>query len=246
MSFDDLLHDRLHEPDGSPITPDADAFARRLVRHDRIVIARRISLTGITLAVALIVALNAGAAHRRVEVNQRPAHGTATSAPTTVPPTTNAVTNTTTPLHVVVAPTTAPASATTSPAPATTALPAPTTVATPAPTTVVTPPTTVPARTTPTSIWTSPSPTWYAYATYGSGAGDGKTGPYDIYYGRAKPGLTITGNAPGYAFGQTTADANGHWSMKIIFHNMAVGQTVTMWLASQYGASKFLFTRTAS
>lgn len=223
MTIEDVLRDALCEADRRPVAPpDVAGLARRLARHDRMVVTRRIAVAGGGLAAAVAVAVGTVGDARGETVDVRPADA---------PPVTEDAPATTT-------------TTTTTAAPATTAPPVPIATA-PAPPPAATPVTAAPAppATTAPAPAPEPAPTvaWSAQATWGSCDLDP---PYDEYHGTAEPGTVVSVTSP-YGSGSTTAGADGHWYVKVEFPGAPVGETFGVNVSSAQGSATFEFTRTA-
>lgn len=82
---------------------------------------------------------------------------------------------------------------------------------------------------------------FYAKQKYGS---CGEEVPYDVFWGKAKPGATITASS---AYGGNSVKANeeGHWEMKVTFAAAPVGKTFEVVVKASTGEKKvFKFTNT--
>lgn len=80
-----------------------------------------------------------------------------------------------------------------------------------------------------------------AHQKYGS---CGEEVPYDVFYGNAKPGATITASSE-YGSNSTTANDDGKWEMKVTFPDSPQGKTFNVKIKSSTGQSKtFAFTNT--
>jgi hypothetical protein len=83
-------------------------------------------------------------------------------------------------------------------------------------------------------VWgTYPFTSWYeepapvaktANSTYGTCAEDP---PYDIYYGTAPEGTSVSISSP-YGSGETTANASGEWSKQVFFTGATIGEPFTV------------------
>lgn len=72
----------------------------------------------------------------------------------------------------------------------------------------------------------------------------GEEVPYDVFYGKAKPGAKITASSE-YGSNSTTANEHGKWEMKVKFPDSPVGKTFKVTIKSSTGESKtFKFTNT--
>jgi len=227
MTLEDLVRDALLEADRRPLPPpDVPALARRLDRHDRLVVVRRCAVAGAGLTAAVVAGLLTVGDARGETVDVRPADAPVEASTTTT--TTSAPTTSTTP------PTTA---ATTTPTPPTSPEPATPTPVTAAPT----PPAAPPAADEPAPHEPAPPVGWSAHAAWGSCNLDP---PYDEYSGTAAPGTAVSVSSP-YGSGTTTADAEGHWYVKVEFPGAPLGETFEVTVSSAQGSATFGFTRTA-
>ncbi|MGI9666281.1 MAG: hypothetical protein ACR2N2_04150 [Acidimicrobiia bacterium] len=86
-----------------------------------------------------------------------------------------------------------------------------------------------------------PKSEFYAKQKYGS---CGEEVPYDVFWGKAMPGATITASSP-YGGNSVTANAEGHWEMKVTFASAPVGKTFEVGIKASTGEKKgFKFTNT--
>lgn len=227
MTLEDLVRDALVEADRRPLPPpDVSALVRRLARHDRLVVVRRCAVAGAGLTAAVVAGLLAVGDARGETVDVRPAEAPVEAPATTT--TTAAPTTTTAPPPTAATTTTAPPAPTPEPPAATpvTAAPAPSAA----------PPAAEPAPHEP-----APPVGWSANAAWGSCDLDP---PYDEYSGTAAPGTTVSVSSP-YGSGTTTADADGHWYVKVEFPGAPLGETFAVTVSSAQGSATFDFTRTA-
>lgn len=82
---------------------------------------------------------------------------------------------------------------------------------------------------------------FWAKQKYGS---CGEAVPYDVFYGTAKPGTTISVTSP-YGSGSTTATEHGEWKVKVEFPGAPAGETFTVTVSASTGESKtFTFLNT--
>lgn len=80
-----------------------------------------------------------------------------------------------------------------------------------------------------------------AYQTYGTCSLEV---PYDVFYGKAKPGTKITASSA-YGSGSTTANENGKWELKVFFADAPANKTFSVKLKASTGQSQsFSFTAT--
>lgn len=83
--------------------------------------------------------------------------------------------------------------------------------------------------------------TFTAKQKYGS---CGENVPYDVFYGKAAPGSTITVSSP-HGSGSTTVGESGHWELKVKFPNAPASETFTVTVSASTGESKtFTFVNT--
>ena len=73
-----------------------------------------------------------------------------------------------------------------------------------------------------------------AYATFGSCSEDP---PYDVYYGKAKPGSKVSITSA-YGSGQTFADGEGHWEVKVFFPEAPPEKVFLVTVRDEFGSSK--------
>jgi hypothetical protein len=80
-----------------------------------------------------------------------------------------------------------------------------------------------------------------AHQKYGS---CGEEVPYDVFYGSAKPGATISASSE-YGSNSTTANGDGRWEMKVTFPDAPSGKAFNVSIKASTGQSKtFSFTNT--
>jgi hypothetical protein len=75
-----------------------------------------------------------------------------------------------------------------------------------------------------TSLWDPADTPISAYKSLG---GSTSSSPYEVYYGTAPPGATISASSA-YGSGSTTANDKGEWSLKIWFSGAPSGQPFTV------------------
>lgn len=83
---------------------------------------------------------------------------------------------------------------------------------------------------------TTKAPAWEfsAFQTYGSCS---EPLPYDVFYGTAKPGSTVTVASP-HGSGSTTVDAEGAWSLRVDFPSAPYGASFEVKVRDEFGSKK--------
>lgn len=112
------------------------------------------------------------------------------------------------------------------------------------------PKTTEPKSTEPTT--TEPKPTdppvtepkgetseWSAFQVYGACEDDP---PFDVFYGTASPGATISITSE-YGSGSTTAGEAGEWEVRVYFPTAPFGEKIKVWVSSGDHLDDFWFKR---
>jgi hypothetical protein len=86
-----------------------------------------------------------------------------------------------------------------------------------------------------------PAVAFTAHNVYGECS---ETPPFDVYYGTAAPGATITVRSE-FGFGSATADAEGRWEIMVFFPEAPIGTSILVIVRDDEGnATRFEFVRT--
>ena len=257
MTTENLLREALDERawDGPPPVPDVADLVARLDARDRRIVVERVVVAAAGLAAAIAVGVTAaqGAQGGPMEVDTvtTPTEEHASTSTTTAAPTTTTSVDPgprrTRVTEVVVQPPTTVA------APEPTASPATDPPATPPPTdppATNPPPTEPPATAPPTTAPPDPTTTttaaqgvqkpFSAEYTYGTCNSDP---PFDIYYGFANAGATITVASP-HGGGTTTVHEDGTWEITVEFPDSPVGVEFDVTVSTAQGSTTFTFMRT--
>ena len=101
------------------------------------------------------------------------------------------------------------------------------------------PPTTDPTTTKPEGDGDGEGVAWSAHQVHGVCDDDP---PFDVFYGTAQPGSTITVSS-GFGGGTTTAGENGEWELRVYFPEAPIGQKIKVWVSSGEHLDDFWFKR---
>jgi hypothetical protein len=105
---------------------------------------------------------------------------------------------------------------------------------------VTEPPTTEPKPTDPpTTEPEGDGVAWSAHQAYGVCEEDP---PFDVFYGTAQPGSTITVTSD-FGGGTTTAGEGGEWELRVYFPEAPIGQKIKVWVSSGEHLDDFWFKR---